>query len=63
MCIRDSLGIDIETAVIQPFAEAHRDIGVEVASVISFRTDEGLMSPYGIMDQSINITYEVAELV
>ena len=61
--LAEDLGIDIETAAIQPFAEAHRDLGVEVANVVSFRTDEGLMSPYGIMDQSINITYEVDELV
>ena len=57
------LGIDIETAVIEPFAAAHRDRGVEFIGVQSFATDEGLMSPYGIMDQTINITYEVDELV
>ena len=57
--LTEDLGMDIESLVLQPFAEAHRDLGVEVANVISFRTDEGLMSPYGIMDQSINITYEV----
>ena len=57
--LAEDLGIDIETAAIEPFAEAHRDLGVEFAAVESFRTDEGLMSPYGIMDQSINITYEV----
>ena len=57
--LAEDLGIDIETAVIQPFAEAHRDLGVEFIGVQSFATDEGLMSPYGIMDQTINITYEV----
>ena len=61
--LAEDLGIDIETAVIEPFAEAHRDLGVEFIGVQSFATDEGLMSPYGIMDQTINITYEVAELV
>tara|TARA_R100001377_G_scaffold74568_1_gene50852 strand:- start:4 stop:438 length:435 start_codon:yes stop_codon:yes gene_type:complete len=61
--LAEDLGMDIEEAVIQPFAEAHRDIGVEFIGVQSFATDEGLMSPYGVMDQTINITYEVAELV
>ena len=61
--LAEDLGMDIDSLVIEPFAEAHRDLGVEVANVISFRTDEGLMSPYGIMDQSIKITYEVDELV
>mgnify|MGYP000132420827 CR=1 FL=1 len=61
--LAEDLGMDIETAVIQPFAQAHRDLGVEFAGVQSFRTDEGLMSPYGVMDQTITITYEVDELV
>ena len=61
--LAEDLGIDIETAVIQPFAQAHRDLGVEFIGVQSFATDEGLMSPYGVMDQTINITYEVDELV
>jgi hypothetical protein len=54
--LAEDLGMDIETAVIQPFAQAHRDLGVEFAGVQSFRTDEGLMSPYGVMDQTITIT-------
>ena len=45
--------------MIEPFAEAHRDLSVEFAGVQSFRTDEGLMSPYGIADLTITITYEV----
>jgi len=61
--LAEDLGMDIESLVLQPFAEAHRDFKVEFAGTQSFRTDEGLMSPYGIMDQSINITYEVDELV
>jgi hypothetical protein len=61
--LAEDLGMDIESQVIEPFAQAHRDLGVEFAGVQSFRTDEGLMSPYGIADQTITITYEVAELV
>ena len=57
--LAEDLGIDIETAVIQPFAEAHRDLGVDMCNCVTFGTDEGLMSPYGVMDQTINIVYEV----
>jgi len=60
--LAEDLGIDIETAAIEPFAEAHRDLGVEFAAVESFRTDEGLMSPYGIADLTITITYEVEDI-
>ena len=31
--LAEDLGMDIETAVIQPFAQAHRDLGVEFAGV------------------------------
>ena len=57
--LAEDLGIDIETAAIQPFAEAHRDLGVDMCNCVTFGTDEGLMSPYGVMDQTINIVYEV----
>ena len=61
--LAEDLGMDIESLVIEPFAEAHRDLAVEFAGVESFRTDEGLMAPYGISDLTITITYEVEELV
>ena len=57
--LAEDLGMDIETAVLQPFAESHRDLGVDLCNCVTFRTDEGLLSPYGIMDQSVQITYEV----
>ena len=57
--LAEDLGMDIDSLVIDTFAEAHRDLGVEFAAVESFRTDEGLMSPYGIADLTITITYEV----
>ena len=57
--LAEDLGMDIESLVLQPFAEAHRDFKVEFAGTQSFRTDEGLMSPYGIADLTITITYEV----
>jgi len=57
--LAEDLGMDIETAVLQPFAESHRDLGVDLCNCVTFRTDEGLMSPYGVMDQTINIVYEV----
>ena len=57
--LAEDLGMDIDSLVIEPFAEAHRDFKVEFAGTQSFRTDEGLMSPYGIADLTITITYEV----
>ena len=57
--LAEDLGMDIDSLVIDTFAEAHRDLGVEFAGTQSFRTDEGLMSPYGIADLTITITYEV----
>ena len=57
--LAEDLGMDIDSLVIDKFAEAHRDLAIEFAGVQSFRTDEGLMSPYGIADLTITITYEV----
>tara|TARA_Y100000389_G_scaffold184292_1_gene202596 strand:+ start:813 stop:1247 length:435 start_codon:yes stop_codon:yes gene_type:complete len=57
--LTEDLGMDIESLVLQPFAEAHRDLGVDMCNCVTFGTDEGLMSPYGVMDQTINIVYEV----
>ena len=59
--IRDAenMGIQIEQDIIDEFAASHRDLEVEEARVLAFRTDEGLMSPYGIADLDIVIVYEV----
>ena len=62
--LAEDLGIDLETLVINPFAASHcipgvSDLQVEAAQVSSFRTDEGLMSPYGIADLEVTITYDV----
>lgn len=53
------LASDIETKVIDSFASNHRDLEVDSALVTSFRTDEGLMAPYGIGDLSFIITYSL----
>ena len=57
--LAEDLGMDIESLVLQPFAEAHRDLDVDMCNCVTFATDEGLMAPYGVMDQTINIVYEV----
>lgn len=49
---------DIETA-IDTYAESNYELGVHDARVLSLRTDEGLFDPYGIIDMTIQITYEV----
>ena len=42
---------------------AARANGVSDARVISFRTDEGLLQPYGVADLEIEILYDLDELV
>ena len=42
---------------------AARANGVSDARVVSFRTDEGLLQPYGVADLEIQILYDVDELV
>jgi len=59
--LAEDLGMDIESLVLQPFAEAHRDLDVDMCNCVTFATDEGLMAPYGVMDQTINIVYEVEQ--
>ena len=55
----EELSNNVELLVIDKFAGAHRDLGVQSAQVVEFRTDEGLFSPYGIGDQTVTITYEI----
>ena len=54
----ETLGADIET-IVDNFAGRYRNFGVEDCRVLSFRTDEGLFSPYGVVDLSIQLTYDV----
>ena len=51
----DQFGRSLENSV---YAYARNPL-VEEARVISFRTDEGLFEPYGIIDLAVEITYEV----
>ena len=55
----EELSNNVELLVIDKFAGLHRDLGVQSAQVVEFRTDEGLFSPYGIGDQTVTITYEI----
>jgi len=54
----ETLGAEIET-IVDNFAGRYRNFGVEDCRVLSFRTDEGLFSPYGVVDLSIQLTYDV----
>lgn len=49
---------NIETA-IDSYTPTHYALGVHEARVLSLRTDEGLFEPYGIIDMTIQLTYEV----
>ena len=42
---------------------AARANGVSDARVVSFRTDEGLLQPYGVADLEIQILYDLDELI
>jgi hypothetical protein len=55
----DTLGASLETAA-QSYAATQRSIQLEEARVTSFRTDEGLFQPYGIVDMEIQFLYEVS---
>jgi hypothetical protein len=55
----EELSNNVELSVIDKFAGLHRELGVQSAQVVEFRTDEGLFSPYGIGDQTVTITYEI----
>ena len=54
----ETLASNVETQV-DTFASTYRQHQVESAVVVSLRTDEGLMHPYGVCDLTINITYDV----
>lgn len=48
---------EIETAV-QTYARAHPSL-VDDARVLSVRTDEGTMAPYGIVDMQLEVLYSL----
>ena len=56
--VAEDLADSIE-AKIDAFAASHRDLVVEEAEVISLRTDDGLMLPYGVADLQVTISYDV----
>ena len=53
----ESLARSIEDT-IDAFRTAHPSLNVVQMRVLSIRTDEGIMEPYGIADLSIELTYE-----
>ena len=53
----ESLARSIED-VVDAFRTAHPSLNVVQMRVLSIRTDEGVMEPYGIADLSIELTYE-----
>lgn len=46
-------------AAIDTFAISGRSLGLHEARVLSLRTDEGLFAPHGIIDITVQLTYEV----
>ena len=54
----ERLADQIEDA-IDTFAPANRALEVEEARVVSLRTDDGLMTPYGVADLQISILYRL----
>ena len=54
----ERLADQIEAAV-DTFAPAYRQYEVEEARVVTLRTDDGLMTPYGVADLQISILYRL----
>jgi inorganic pyrophosphatase len=48
-------------AAIDTFAETYRQYEVEEARVVSLRTDDGLMTPYGVADLQVSILYRLED--
>lgn len=55
----DAFARDIEFAV-QAFYRTNRAV-IEELRVTSLQTDEGLMSPYGIIDLTVDVTYQARD--
>jgi hypothetical protein len=53
----DALANDVET-VISRFQDEAANLEVQRSQVLEVRTDEGLFTPYGIVDMQIEILYE-----
>ena len=53
----EDLARDIET-VIDRFSDMSSNLGVERAQVVSYNTDEGLLTPYGVCELQVEIFYE-----
>lgn len=56
----ERLADQIEDAV-DSFAETYRQHQVEEARVVSLRTDDGLMTPYGVADLQVSILYRLED--
>lgn len=56
----ERLADQIEEA-IDTFAETYRQYEVEEARVVSLRTDDGLMTPYGVADLQVSILYRLED--
>ena len=54
----ERLADQIEEAV-DTFSAANRALEVEEARVVTLRTDDGLMTPYGVADLQISILYRL----
>ena len=57
----ERLADQIEDAV-DTFSATNRALEVEEARVVSLRTDDGLMTPYGIADLQISILYRLEDI-
>ena len=57
----ERLADQIEDA-INTFSAANRALEVEEARVATLRTDDGLMTPYGIADLQISILYRLEDI-
>ena len=57
----ERLADQIEAAV-DTFSAANRALEVEEARVVSLRTDDGLMTPYGVADLQISILYRLEDI-
>lgn len=57
----ERLADQIEDAV-DTFSAANRALEVEEARVVTLRTDDGLMTPYGIADLQISILYRLEDI-
>jgi hypothetical protein len=54
----ETLSNNIEQ-IVDSFRAAHPDLNVVQMRILTTRTDEGVMEPYGIADLSIQLVYEV----